>query len=161
MRSDSLLFILFSIILISPLFSQEHSLISFSVGTLGIDDNQKAVEYRFEYRAAPKLKGFSPTLGLQATSHASLYSFMGFSRDLRLANGFCLVPSLGIGAYHRGDGKNLGGLIEFRSGLELAFELGMHARASVAVHHLSNSSIYPHNPGVESIVFSYCFVRNQ
>ncbi|MCA9732967.1 MAG: acyloxyacyl hydrolase [Deferribacteres bacterium] len=159
MRLTVFFCVFFAATLFTPAFSQNNAFLSFSVGTLGIDDHNKAVDYRLEYRASKSIKGFSPTLGLQATSQASLYSFMGFSRDVRMSNEFYLVPSLGVGAYRQGDGKNLGGVLEFRSGLEFALNLGMNARASVAVHHLSNSSIYQRNPGIESIVFSYCFVR--
>lgn len=145
----------------NPGWSQSNSFLAVSFGVLGIDDENLALDYRVEYRAPAAFKSLSPTIGIQATSHGSVYSFWGLSRDIRLAPELYLIPSLVAGAYHKGSGKNLGGIIEFRSGLEFSLKVRPRMRASVAVHHLSNSSIYDHNPGIESVVLTYYFMLSR
>ncbi len=159
LRMSLILFLTFSFITINQTFGQNSSFLAVSFGVIGIDDDELAIDYRLEYRAPVSFKKFSPTAGVQATSLGAVYSFIGFSRDYQVAPGYFIVPSLGAGAYFRGGGKNLGGLIEFRSGLEISYNLSRNTRASLAIHHLSNSSIYDRNPGTESIVLTYYFMH--
>ena len=66
-----------------------------------------------------------------------------------------LSPSFSVGGFHEGDGKDLGGAIEFRSALELAYRFENNARLGVQVGHLSNASIYDSNPGEEFVILNY------
>ena len=65
------------------------------------------------------------------------------------------MPNFAIGGYRRGTAKDLGSVIEFRSGIEIAYRFGNAARLGVAISHISNASISDNNPGTESIVLSY------
>ena len=51
---------------------------------------------------------------------------------------------------------NLGNNLEFRSGVELAYQFKDKMRAGVAIFHLSNGGISSQNPGTEALVFSIC-----
>ena len=55
------------------------------------------------------------------------------------------------GLYSRGTGVDLGGPIEFRSGIELAYRLEDGLRLGLGWDHRSNLEIYPSNPGVEMV----------
>lgn len=55
------------------------------------------------------------------------------------------------GLYSRGTGVDLGGPIEFRSGIELAYHLENGMRLGLGWDHRSNLEIYARNPGVEMV----------
>ena len=55
-------------------------------------------------------------------------------------------------------GFKLGGPVEFRSGIEVSRQVGdagETGRIGLMLFHLSNAHIYVHNPGSESLVFTY------
>jgi hypothetical protein len=62
------------------------------------------------------------------------------------------VPFTGAGLYEEGDGKDLGGPVEFRSGLEVAVRAGARWWVGLSYYHLSNAVLYDRNPGEESLV---------
>lgn len=55
------------------------------------------------------------------------------------------------GLYSRGTGVDLGGPIECRSGIEVAYHLGNGMRLGLGWDHRSNLEIYARNPGVEMV----------
>jgi len=67
-----------------------------------------------------------------------------------------LIPSFGLGIFKDGNDINLGNDLEFRSGLEIAYQFQNNYRAGIAIFHLSNGGISSQNPGTEALVFSVC-----
>lgn len=85
----------------------------------------------------------------------ALYGHAGFYSDFDLGSRFILSPSISVGAYHDGDGKDLGGVIEFRSAIELAHRFYNKSRLGLQFGHLSNAHIYDSNPGEEFLIVNY------
>lgn len=113
---------------------------------------QFGAEYRFgawEYNLHPMIGGFF-------TSDGSVYGYGGLNWDIELMpNQLYLIPNFAVGAYGEGDGKDLGGTLEFRSGIELDYQLPNAHRVGIILNHISNAGIYSHNPGEESILVNY------
>lgn len=65
------------------------------------------------------------------------------------------TPSFAVAAYEDGGGKDLGGVIEFRTGVELSYRFPNAHRLGVAYQHLSNAGIYDRNPGAENLLLTY------
>jgi len=61
-----------------------------------------------------------------------------------------------MGIFHDSEELSLGNDLEFRSGLEIAYEFRNKIRAGIAIFHLSNGGTSNKNPGTESLVFSVC-----
>ena len=57
------------------------------------------------------------------------------------------------GLYDANGGLDLGGPIQFRSGIELGYENQMGWRYALSYDHRSNADIYSANPGVETYMF--------
>ena len=57
------------------------------------------------------------------------------------------------GLYAAGDDFDLGGPIEFRSGIEFGYESRGGWRYALSYDHRSNAGIYDDNPGVETVQF--------
>lgn len=109
-----------------------------------------------EYRMEQVQYNIRPMVGIFATSDNSVYGYVGAHWDVSLMRDqLYLSPNFAVGAYRKGDGKPLGGTIEFRSGIELAYQMQNQHRIGVAFNHLSNASMYDRNPGVETLLVNY------
>jgi hypothetical protein len=123
----------------------------------GEQSAQFGVEYRFSSPwSGALLSGLRPTLGANVNSDGDFYGYGGFNWDLPLGKTpFVFTPNFMVGGWHHDEGKDLGGPIEFRSGLELSYEMPNTQRVGVAFNHISNASIYDRNPGAETILINY------
>ena len=92
-----------------------------AVGFYDINDNQEAVEVRAEYQSDFKLWFVKPFIGIMGTTDAAVYGYGGLLTDIYFGRRWVLTPSLAVGGYRNGDGKDLGHVIEFRSSIELAY----------------------------------------
>ena len=70
-------------------------------------------------------------------------------------NNLIFTPSIGAGYYDNGSGKNLGNNIEFRTTLEISYQLKNKNRVGISFSHISNANLGDKNPGVEILSFSY------
>ena len=68
-----------------------------------------------------------------------------------------MTPGFGISVYEQGDGKNLGGPIEFRSIVEVSHQWPNRRRLALGMYHLSNAGIYDLNPGANSVIVTFSF----
>lgn len=96
-----------------------------------------------------------PIAGVMAAADGSMYAYAGARVERPLGRRWLFSPSLAAGLYYRDTGKILGGVLEFRSGLELAYELKPGRHLGAALYHLSNGSFYDSNPGTESLLVTY------
>ena len=103
-----------------------------------------------------------PFLGLEATSDSASYFIVGVYLEDNIgtlftgdSSNFIFTPSFGAGYYDNGDGKNLGSDIEFRTTLEVSYQLESKNRIGFSFGHISNANIGEKNPGVGILSFSY------
>jgi lipid A 3-O-deacylase len=108
--------------------------------------------FRWLPRAIPDL---SPIAGAMATAQGALYVYGGFRFDLPLGEAWRLSPQWAAGLYYWAGERDLGGALEFRSGVELSRRLGASSRLGLTIYHLSNAGLYSRNPGTESVVLTF------
>lgn len=114
---------------------------------------QFALEYRHDLDL---LLGIKPWVGGFVTTDQTLYGGAGLYRDFELIENLYFTPMAGIGAWGRGDAeKDLGHVLEFRTGAELTYRFANGSRIGVQFFHLSNASISEQNPGEESFQAIY------
>lgn len=145
----------FSTMFVSSAIAEEPSFVSFSAGAFDINDDQKALELRGEYRPNIKIWTFTPIIGLSGTSDKGVYGFAGLGMDLYFGRRIVFTPSASFAGYTKGDGKNLGGEFQFRTGGELAWRFNNWSRLGIGFHHISNAGIYNDNPGTEIMALTY------
>ena len=136
-----------------PAAAQDGDYLAFSLGAFDFV-NETTTEARIEYRSGRKKFNIGPKLGVLFTSKASLYVYGGFYLDLSFGR-WVVMPSLAVGAYYEGNGKDLGHVIEFHSGVEVSYRFDDRSRLGIALHHISNANIGDRNPGAESLVVTY------
>ena len=123
----------------------------------GGDGSTAGAEVLFAPRRFHFLPKFVPPLaplgGLLVASRGSLYVYGGVLTDIPLGKRWVATPGFAAGIFHRGrGGQDLGGSLEFRSSIELAYRFRDGSRLGLSLSHLSNGGFYDRNPGTESLV---------
>lgn len=127
-----------------------------SLGAGWFDFNRQrdeAVELRVEYRAGPAGSPLRALAIATATDDSSLFLGLGLGYEIHLGSRLALTPSLAPGYYRRGNGKDLGYSLEFRTQVELGYRLSGGVRLVAAAAHISNAGLGSRNPGEESLAF--------
>lgn len=125
-------------------------------GLYELKQDKKRAMGGLEFQSKQFNKYITPKVGAWISSKSSKYVYAGFNIDLELEKtGVFLIPGFAVGAYGKGDGKDLGGTLEFQSTLELAYQFSNKSRLGISISHLSNAGIYKRNPGVEHALIKY------
>ena len=137
----------------------------------GSEKNQ-ATDFRYEYRSDKSLLDIGPEednffflkpfFGVEFTNDSASYFLTGIYLEDNLGelfegeeSKFFFTPSFGAGIYDDGSGKKLGNDLQFRTSLELSYELKNKNRIGISFSHISNANLGDKNPGVEILSFSY------
>ena len=124
-------------------------------GSFDVLDDDSSWQFGAEYRFADVSYGLRPTIGVNVDDDSAAYLYGGVNWDILLGSSVYLTPNFMVGAYSKGAGKDLGGALEFRSGLELSYSFADDHRLGVAFNHISNASLYDSNPGAEALLLVY------
>ena len=133
-------------------------LLTIGAGYFGVyqPNDVKAADIRVEFRPGVTLLDFNqpgfavkPFVGLEVATDGSVFGLGGFLLDFVVAEHVVVTPSIGVGAYGAGNGRDLGHVIEFRSQVEVGYRFDNDARITAAIGHISNANIGARNPGVE------------
>ena len=95
--------------------------------------------------------------GVDVDLNGGTYGYGGLLYDWEFYQRWHLVPSIVAGLYHESDSKDLGGPINFRSALEVNYEITRNSRLGLGISHISNASIYDSNPGAEHVTATYSY----
>ena len=102
-----------------------------------------------------------PAFGVMATDDSAYYGHGSFRFNLRAGERWVLSMYTGAGVFDRGDGKDLGHTVEFRSAMEFAYRFDDRSRLGLSVYHLSNASLSNNNPGTEVLTLHYSYPLNK
>ena len=100
------------------------------------------------------LGNFSPITGALVTADSAAYIYTGIQANYKkgILN---FSPSFTPGLYSKGDGKDLGHIIEFKSELQISLDLFSNSQLGFSYNHLSNASLGTKNPGANSYMFNF------
>ena len=101
---------------------------------------------------------FKPVSGRFMTGKSSLYLYTGIEGQYGLGP-IKILPSFAPGYYEKGDGKDLGSVLEFKSEVKLGFDIFESSELSYSYSHISNNDWGDRNPGTDNqkITFSKNF----
>ena len=158
------LFFLFSLIV--PSYGEEkkenineHSL-NFYTGIFDYsDDGQRAALFGFEHQNENLVRDsflgtLSPVSGFMLTENNAAYAYTGIQAQYSLGK-LNIIPSFTPGIYGKGDGKDLGHAIEFKSEIQLSFDIFSQSELGISYNHISNASLGDKNPGANSYIFNF------
>jgi len=96
----------------------------------------------------------SPITGGFLTENSAFYLYSGIQAEYDL--GFVTItPSFAPGYYNYGSGKDLGFPLEFKSEVQMTFNLSETTHLGMSYNHISNASFGSKNPGANSYMFNF------
>ena len=96
----------------------------------------------------------SPISGGFLTEKSAFYLYSGVQAEYEL--GFLTItPSFAPGYYNYGNGKDLGYPLEFKSEVQMSFDLSDSSHLGISYNHISNASLGTKNPGANSYMLNF------
>jgi len=100
------------------------------------------------------LGNLSPITGGFLSEKNAFYLYSGVQAEYNI--GFLTItPSFAPGYYNSGDGKDLGSPLEFKSEVQMSFNLSDNTQIGMSYNHISNASLGNKNPGANSYMFNF------
>ena len=167
MNLKSLLVLVFTALAINNLYAEEGDTdISIYTGTFDVIDKEGddktsllGVEHKNPNLFRDTFLGkFKPVTGAFMTGNSSVYLYTGIEGQYGIGP-LKILPSFAPGYYEKGDGKDLGSVLEFKSEIKVGLELFENSKLSYSYSHISNNDWGDTNPGTDNqqITFSKNF----
>ena len=167
MKFKTLIIIGIFLNLLNPsLADDKNNDISFYVGTFDVIDKEGddqasllgMVHKNTNLFRDTMLGKFSPITGGFVTGKNSVYLYTGIEGEYNIGS-LKIYPSFAPGYYEKGDGKDLGGVLELKSEIKLGFDISENSEIGFSYSHISNNTWGDINPGADSqhITFSKNF----
>ena len=96
----------------------------------------------------------SPITGGFLTENNAFYLYTGVQAEYEFGS-LKITPSFTPGIYNEGEGKDLGHPVEFKSEVQLSFNLSDSSHLGMSYNHISNASMGKKNPGANSYMFNF------
>ena len=96
----------------------------------------------------------SPISGVFFTEKNAIYLYTGVQAEYEL--GFLTItPSFAPGYYNYGNGKDLGSSLEFKTEVQMSFDISDSTHLGMSYNHISNASLGDKNPGANSYMLNF------
>ena len=101
---------------------------------------------------------FKPVTGAFMTGDSSVYLYTGVEGQYGIGP-LKILPSFAPGYYEKGDGKDLGSVLEFKSEIKVGIDIFEDSKLGFSYSHISNNDWGETNPGTDNqqITFSKNF----
>ena len=140
--------------------------LSFYTGTFDVIDKEgddKTTLFGIEHKNPDLFRDtflgkFKPVSGAFITGNSSVYLYTGIEGQYGLGP-LTILPSFTPGYYEKGDGKDLGSVLEFKSEIKFGLDIFENSKLSYSYSHISNNDWGDTNPGTDNqqITFSKNF----
>jgi len=123
------------------------------------DDGKRSTMYGIQHQDEELfnetfLGKISPVTGAFITAAGASYIYTGIQAEYDLGP-ISFNPSFAPGYYTPGDGKDLGHALEFKTELQMTFDLFENSHFGMSYNHISNASLGKNNPGANSYMFNF------
>jgi len=124
------------------------------------DHKQKAILFGFQHQNETLMRktflgDASPITGGFITENSAAYIYTGVEWNHDMGGKMTFTPSFAPGLYTKGDGKDLGHVLEFKTELQASYAISEDSSFGVSYNHISNASLGNKNPGANSYMFNY------
>ena len=127
------------------------------------DDGKKSTLIGFQHQNENLnrdtfLGNISPVTGALITADNAGYVYTGVQAQYKIG-ALNFTPSFAPGYYEKGQGKDLGSVLEFKSEIKVGFDIFENSKLSYSYSHISNNDWGDTNPGTDNqqITFSKNF----
>ena len=124
------------------------------------DDKQSSVAFGMQHQdielfRKTSLGTFSPVTGFFFLPGSSAsYIYTGVQAEYEIGR-LKITPSFAPGFYEKGNGKDVGSPLEFKSEVQMSFDFSKNNRLGMSYNHISNASLGSKNPGANSYMFNF------
>ncbi len=123
------------------------------------DKNKSAIMFDMNYGFTENnmnspIGKVTPIIGAFITEDSAAMAYAGAKIDYKLGM-FVITPSFAPGFYREGDGKDLGHVLEFKSQVNIGFNIGSASVLSAGYSHISNASLGDKNPGANTYSLNF------
>ena len=123
------------------------------------DDGKKSTLVGFQHQNENLnrdtfLGNLSPITGILITADSAGYVYTGVQAQYKIGV-LNITPSFTPGLYSKGDGKDLGHPLEFKSEVQMSIDLSEGTNLGMSYNHVSNASLGDKNPGANSYMFNF------
>ena len=158
----SLLFVFFAFSINAEELKNNNSSNAFNVytGMFDFSDDGKrstliGIQHQNEFLNRDTFLGnLSPITGAMFTADNAAYVYTGVQAQYKFG-AINVTPSFAPGYYNKGNGKDLGHALEFKSEVQLSLDLPKTSQLGFSYNHLSNASLGDKNPGANSYMFNF------
>ena len=163
--------LLFSLIIVFLTFAnvnadQGDTDISFYTGTFDVIDKEgddQTTLFGIEHKNPNLFRDtflgkFKPVTGAFMTGNSSVYLYTGIEGQYGIGP-LKILPSFSPGYYEKGDGKDLGSALEFKTEVKIGLDIFESSKLSYSYSHISNNDWGETNPGTDNqhVTFSKNF----
>ena len=127
---------------------------TFAIGQTYFNRTDNGFEIRAHYLRDHRFGPLQPMFDVSVSEKGGIYVGTGFYQRAMLADPVYVAGSGVTGLWFEGDDRDLGGLLEFRTTLEIGVEVG-GGDLGLAWDHRSNLNIGRINPGLEVLSLRY------
>jgi len=137
----------------------EHEM-NFYSGMFDFSDNGKrsaiiGLQHQNENLTRKSFLGtLSPVTGAMITADSATYFYTGVQAQYKVGK-INFTPSFTPGLYEKGNGKDLGHVVEFKSEVQVSLNLFENSELGMSYNHISNASLGEKNPGANSYMFNF------
>jgi lipid A 3-O-deacylase len=144
-------------------FFQNHAIansLSLYGGTYDYDDDNTSnligLNYHLENNDLNLIDGIkiNPLIGFFVTGKSASMFYSGFETNIG-QDKLYLNLSSAAGLYENGTGKDLGNSLQFKSEVNIFFELNKSSKIGLGSHHISNAGLSSVNPGTNNYYIIY------
>ena len=95
-----------------------------------------------------------PVTGFFITVDNAKYIYTGFQTTYDKGS-FNITPSFTPGLYDKGNGKDLRHVLEFKTEIQISYNINKKSEIAFSYNHISNADLGENNPGANSYMFNY------
>ncbi len=95
-----------------------------------------------------------PAIGLMGNTHGGVLGYGGIYADVAYGR-VVFTPQFGMGGYSEGHSKDLGGVMQFRTELGVAYQFPDGTRLGGRIVHVSDAGLHHSNPGEDELYLTY------
>ena len=95
-----------------------------------------------------------PVTGFFTTVDNAKYVYKGFQTTYDKGS-FNITPSFTPGLYDKGNGKDLHHVIEFKTEIQISYNISNKSEIALSYNHISNAKLGDNNPGANSYMFNF------
>jgi len=138
----------------------ENTELNFFTGMFDFSDDKQAspvlgIQHQNEELFKRAGRGIiSPITGAFITGNNAYYFYTGIQAEYEIGP-LNFTPSFAPGYYGEGNGKDLGYPLEFKTEVQISYDLSEVSHLGMSYNHISNASFGDKNPGANSYMFNF------